>query len=367
MSVLQDPLLSIVIPTYHRARYLRGMLDSIIEQARLEPELQAEFEVVVVDNGLDDVTCLLMEDMCAAYPFISYVRRPYSVPMEESILAAKHFGRGDYLWTLGDDDALEQGALSFILGHIRQESPEIFLVARDSWTPDLSRRCVITHGNYPEDEIYFSSLLQAVHALGWGYYFVYLGSCVFRKEKFRAVNEIDYLHSPHSFSFCVLQAFHDIPCKYLKKKPVTKYRMDNILPYSAGGLKSVTIIMLQCFQHLQKYGMGSWCEILSIRDLIFSNEKLVHLKIHSLAVCMLSNQWDRVRTRQPILEEEWDVFHEAYAAYGNEEMHALLSRIRSHVQDDAQSERSINDQLGVILIKENLDRRTYPRNTLQVV
>jgi hypothetical protein len=63
------------------------MLDSIIEQARLEPELQAEFEVVVVDNGLDDVTCLLMEDMCAAYPFISYVRRPYSVPMEESILA----------------------------------------------------------------------------------------------------------------------------------------------------------------------------------------------------------------------------------------------------------------------------------------
>jgi len=257
--------------------------------------------------------------------------------------------------------------LSAILEHIRQEFPEIFLVAREAWTPDLGRRLVTMHGNYPEDEVSFPSLLQAVQALGWGYYFVYLGASVFRKDKFRAVNEASYLNSPHSFSFCVLEAFHDIPCRYLKKKSMTRYRTENVLPYSESGLSSVTIIMLYGFLHLKRHGIGSWHEFLSIRDIIFSNEKLVHLKIHSLAVCMLSNQWDRVRTRQPILEEEWNIFQEAYVAYGNEEMHALLSRIRSHVQDDAQSEQSINEQLGVILIKENLDRRTYPRNTLQVV
>ncbi len=367
MSAEKTPLLSIVIPTYRRAQYLREMLNSIIGQALQEPDLQSSFEVVVVDNGMDEATQLLMENMCAAHPFISYVRRLHSVPMEESILAAKYHGRGMYLWTLGDDDALEAGALSAILEHIRQEFPEIFLVAREAWTPDLGRRLVTMHGNYPEDEVSFSTLLQAVQALGWGYYFVYLGASVFRKDKFRAVNEASYLNSPHSFSFCVLEAFHDIPCRYLKKKSMTRYRTENVLPYSESGLSSVTIIMLYGFLHLKRHGIGSWHEFLSIRDIIFSNEKLVHLKIHSLAVCMLSNQWDRVRTRQPILEEEWDIFQEAYVAYGNEEMHALLSRIRSHVQDDAQSERSINEQLGVILIKENLDRRTYPRNTLQVV
>lgn len=364
---MKNPLLSIVIPTYRRARYLREMLDSIVRQAQLEPGLQADFEVVVVDNGLDEATQLLMAEMCAAHPFLAYVRRPHSVPMEESILAAKHHGRGEYLWTLGDDDALEAGALSLVLEHIQKESPEIFLVARESWTPDLGRCSVTIHGNYLEDEVSFSSLFQAIQELGWGYYFVYLGACVFRREKFRAINQTSYLNSPHSFSFSVMEAFHDVSCKYLKKQSVIRYRTDNILPYSAGGLKSVTIIMLQCFMILQKKGMGTWHEILSIRDLIFSDKKLVHHKIHSLAICMLSNQWDRVRTQQTILDEEWEIFQEAYAAYGNQEMHALLSMIHSHVPEDAQSERSINERLGVILIKENLDRRTYPRNTLQVV
>src|SRR4051812_16726792 len=98
------PLLSIVIPTYRRPEFLRTQLSSIIPQTlALEPK---SVEIVVVDNGLDEATRQVVTSLSGSRGELKYVRRPATVSMEDSIMAAYFYGDGSYVWTLGDDDAL---------------------------------------------------------------------------------------------------------------------------------------------------------------------------------------------------------------------------------------------------------------------
>ena len=52
----KNPLISIIIPTYNRSKDLKLCLDSLMKQTF------TDFEIVVVDNGSTDDTCLILKD-----------------------------------------------------------------------------------------------------------------------------------------------------------------------------------------------------------------------------------------------------------------------------------------------------------------
>lgn len=351
------PLLSIVIATYRRPEPLRTLLDSICIQLPADRSV----EVIVVDNGLDTNTAEVMQSFVSAYDAVQYVQRVFTVPMEESIMSARTYGTGEYLWALGDDDAIYPEAITRLLAHLRTYRPELVLLRHDSWSPDLQRHIVTLHSHILEESVSFSSFMEAVRELGWGVYIAYLGAPVFRADPFRDVDYTPYAHSPHVFAMALLEAFHATPCRYLRW-PAIRYRTNSTLPYSESGLRVVTTVFAECFDAAVQRGWGKWRTFLDMREVIPSDHKLLYLRVHTLAACMLSNIWDRIKNGEKLAARETALFCEGYKAYGNVDMLELLNLLLRANINNSHERDAINLALGHLLIRENLNTRQFPRN-----
>lgn len=353
-----DPLLSIVIATYKRAPLLRMMLNSIFTQ--MTEDFSGIVEIVVIDNGLDDSTEQMMREQVSIHPELRYIRRPVSVPMEESLMSARLHGNGQYLWVLGDDDTLTPGCLAQIVAYLLKNEPEIVLVGMDIWANDMSHPIAALHKFIEKDETQFPSLMEAVRQLGWGVYFSYLGASIFKATPFRQVDYQHFAHSPHVFSFTLLEAYSHVPCSYLSI-PAIRYRTSNQLPYSMSALHMVTTIFIECFDHAVQHGWGDWRIMLDMRDIIASDHKLLHHKVHTLAACMLSNIFDLLKSGATISNKHWELFDRGYGKYGDKKMLDLLSALKSF--RGTQEEINMIDNLrGTIFITENMNKYRFPRN-----
>ncbi len=127
------PLLSICIPTYNRAPFLRECLESALESAAGHPEV----EILVVDNASADDTPALIERFQQRCPQIRYHRHATNIGGESNFYAAAQLATGEYIWLLGDDDKLFPHAIPLALRHLEQGYD--FLVSNFSvWTNDFS-------------------------------------------------------------------------------------------------------------------------------------------------------------------------------------------------------------------------------------
>ena len=101
----KEPLISIVIPTYNRAAYLRQAINSALSQD------YPNFEVIVVDDGSTDET----PQICAEYgEKIWYMRKKNGGTGSALNLGIRNM-KGDWFKWLSSDDVLEPHALSSLL------------------------------------------------------------------------------------------------------------------------------------------------------------------------------------------------------------------------------------------------------------
>jgi len=110
-----QPILSICIPTFNRARYLRVSLESILEEIKGHEE---EVEIVVSDNASTDET----EEVVASYkknnPVIKYHRNAEN-KTDENFLIASKLSTGRFIWLLGDNRILNKNSVTKILDEIK--------------------------------------------------------------------------------------------------------------------------------------------------------------------------------------------------------------------------------------------------------
>src|SRR6185503_10895386 len=89
----QQPLVSVIIPVYNGARYLRAALESVFAQT------YRPFEVIVVDDGSIDDSGVIAQ----SFPDVSYMRQE-----NQGVAAARNHGieaaRGDFFAFLDQDD-----------------------------------------------------------------------------------------------------------------------------------------------------------------------------------------------------------------------------------------------------------------------
>ena len=105
------PLLSCAITTYNRAHWLAHSLPRLLEAAR---PFGDRVEVVVCDNTSTDAT----PDVAAIYagtPGYRYHRNEINVGMLGNLGATVRVTSGSYVWLIGDDDLIMDGAIGSVL------------------------------------------------------------------------------------------------------------------------------------------------------------------------------------------------------------------------------------------------------------
>lgn len=126
---MSQPILSICIPTYNRAEYLRKTLDSIVSQPRFQNT--DDVEIVISDNCSPDNTPDIVMDYVQKYGGkIRYFRNDTNV-FDKNLELSMSRGRGLFIKSHNDTLLLHDGALDIMCDFLQQnakEKPIIFFL-----------------------------------------------------------------------------------------------------------------------------------------------------------------------------------------------------------------------------------------------
>jgi GT2 family glycosyltransferase len=128
----EDPLISVVIPTYQRAELLERSLESLTEQTLPRDD----FEVVVVDDGSSDWTARVCKRLAGE------LRLRYFRIENSGISAAKNLGlfasQAPLVLWFDDDDVADPGLLqAHIDAHEAHPEENVAVLGYTTWAPEL--------------------------------------------------------------------------------------------------------------------------------------------------------------------------------------------------------------------------------------
>ena len=126
------PLLTIAIPTYNRAVYLRELLEILL------PQLAgvADVELIVCNNAATDDTADVVAEMLPAGPQFRSIVNPENIGSDANFVRCFREARGKYLWLCGDDDILRPGAIDCVMGHLRSAEFDLVYVEPEGFFHD---------------------------------------------------------------------------------------------------------------------------------------------------------------------------------------------------------------------------------------
>ncbi len=117
--IKRPKLLTIAIPTYNRAPFLRENLGRLLKQLEGYEE---RVELLVSDNCSTDDTEAAVGELIARGARIRYNRNEANLGMDGNFVYCLTRAEGEYVWILGDDDYLLEGALGRIVGVLESGS-----------------------------------------------------------------------------------------------------------------------------------------------------------------------------------------------------------------------------------------------------
>lgn len=123
--------LSICIPTYNRANYLKETLDSIVEQ------LDDEVEIAISDNASTDNTKEIIEAYQKRYPNIIYYQSNENKGPDRNYYNAIKIANGEFCWLLGSDDLLTVDAIKRVKDQYIKQTPDLDFILATSEVYDI--------------------------------------------------------------------------------------------------------------------------------------------------------------------------------------------------------------------------------------
>lgn len=116
--------LSICIPTFNRARYLDNLLESLI----LKNNISELVEIVISDNNSTDDTFQVVEKWMKQCNNIRYFKNSSNLGFDENMNRVIMHSRGNYCWTIGDDDEAIDGSVNLLLDKLK-EHHDIYILS----------------------------------------------------------------------------------------------------------------------------------------------------------------------------------------------------------------------------------------------
>ena len=166
--------LSLAIPTYKRVEHLRATLPLLEKEVAQFPDC----EIYVSDNASTDGTLGFLQERASRNPQVRFGRNASNVGFDANVRLAVQGSRGEFVWTLGDDDHIRPGALSRVCASLRK-GPDVSLLVIN-WLPkaDLPRQ----EKPMPGTELFAIA----------GTLLAYLGSMVVRRKQWLASFRPEY-------------------------------------------------------------------------------------------------------------------------------------------------------------------------------
>ena len=119
------PAVSVVIPVYNSAKYLRECLDSVVAQ------IFSDWEIVAVDDGSSDESPAILDEYAAKDSRIKVIHKA-----NEGVSAARNDGlaaaEGEYVLFVDSDDWIDESALRVYWDEVCRTRADV--VITDHWT-----------------------------------------------------------------------------------------------------------------------------------------------------------------------------------------------------------------------------------------
>jgi len=93
-----EPLVSIIIATYNREKYLKRAIQSIFEQS------YKNFEIIIVDDSTNDKVAKIVQEIKNEHDNIIYIKNDQRLGFTKSLNKGIEIARGKYIARLDDDD-----------------------------------------------------------------------------------------------------------------------------------------------------------------------------------------------------------------------------------------------------------------------
>lgn len=176
MSGMENrPLLSICIPTWNRAKFLRMSLESFFEQ--MHGVESKDVELFVSDNCSDDETPSVVEELLKKGLPITYNRNEKNIGAAGNFVKCMQWASGKYIYLLGDDDILVEGALKYLLDVIRDK--------------DYGLIHIHDYNNLKEEKTLFTDVESFLKQMS--YWVTFMSGSVFRKDIVSQIDSSKYI------------------------------------------------------------------------------------------------------------------------------------------------------------------------------
>ena len=107
------PRLSLCIPTFNRAAYLKGALESGLSEVASLPS--GTVEILVCDNASTDETSKLILEVQTTHSELRAFRNDENIGFDLNYLRCVEEARGEFVWVMGDDDVWQPGSVARVL------------------------------------------------------------------------------------------------------------------------------------------------------------------------------------------------------------------------------------------------------------
>lgn len=118
------PLVSVVLPTFNGARFIREAIDSLVVQT------YTHWELVLVDDASTDGTPEILAGYARADPRITVVRNERNLRLPQSLNKGFSLSRGALLTWTSDDNLYRPSALEIMVGAL-EARPDVGMVYTD--------------------------------------------------------------------------------------------------------------------------------------------------------------------------------------------------------------------------------------------
>ncbi|MBK1681981.1 glycosyltransferase family 2 protein [Rhodoferax fermentans] len=210
--------LTIGIPTYNGAPHIREAIDSIIFQIPSYPNNTVD--ILISDNASTDTTREIVSEYLKKYPkIIQYRRNEVNLGFDKNVDLLFKEAQGDYVWLLGDDDALYNNSINHILDLIKRNKKLGVIQANfDKYDEKLEK--VIEEVKFSKDLYCANADTFLYNCKGrWGA----IASLIIKKNTWNSLNLNDAFGTQTIFGYGLFKILL-LSDSYIVKKPLIKVR-----------------------------------------------------------------------------------------------------------------------------------------------